>query len=197
MLKLFIEGGFIMYPLLICSIIIWAVVIEKVLFIRQLKKELSFLYDKAGKLLSEQKINEAKGIAHSINPLLCAPYMTILEKGELSDNDWEERIHRRLTETGLGVKRYLWALGTISSSAPFIGLFGTIVGIMSSFDDIAKAGKGGFAIVAAGLSEALIATAAGIIVAVMAVIFYNYFINQLKIFNVDFKNKIFDLKDLM
>jgi biopolymer transport protein ExbB len=69
----------------------------------------------------------------------------------------------------------LWILGTIGSSAPFIGLFGTVVGIIKAFQAMAVTGAGGFSVVAAGISEALIATALGLAVAIIALIFYNYF----------------------
>jgi biopolymer transport protein ExbB len=73
------------------------------------------------------------------------------------------------------LKGPLWVLGTVSSSAPFIGLFGTVVGIIKAFHNMALMGSGGFSVVAAGISEALIATALGLAVAIVAVIFYNYF----------------------
>jgi len=73
------------------------------------------------------------------------------------------------------LKGPLWVLGTVSSSAPFIGLFGTVVGIVKAFHNMAIMGSGGFSVVAAGISEALIATALGLGVAILAVIFYNYF----------------------
>lgn len=76
---------------------------------------------------------------------------------------------------GLWMRRRLWALGSVGALAPFIGLFGTVVGIIRSFRDIANAGTGGFAIVAEGVSEALQATAGGILVAIIAVILFNYF----------------------
>jgi biopolymer transport protein ExbB len=73
------------------------------------------------------------------------------------------------------LKGPLWVLGTVSSSAPFIGLFGTVVGIVKAFHNMAIMGSGGFSVVAAGISEALIATALGLGVAILAVISYNYF----------------------
>ncbi|MFQ5458792.1 MAG: MotA/TolQ/ExbB proton channel family protein, partial [Myxococcota bacterium] len=78
------------------------------------------------------------------------------------------------TQENLLLKERLWLLGTIGSMAPFIGLFGTVVGIIKSFRHMALTGSGGFAVVAAGISEALIATAAGLIVAVISIIAYNY-----------------------
>src|SRR4030095_5913351 len=73
------------------------------------------------------------------------------------------------------LKKHLWILGTVASSAPFIGLLGTVVGIIKSCESMAIAGTGGLAVVAAGISEALVATALGLGIAIIAVIFYNYF----------------------
>jgi biopolymer transport protein ExbB len=73
------------------------------------------------------------------------------------------------------LKGPLWILGTVGASAPFIGLFGTVIGIVKAFHNMAIMGSGGFSVVAAGISEALIATALGLIVAIIAVIFFNYF----------------------
>ena len=73
------------------------------------------------------------------------------------------------------LKGPLWVLATVGSSAPFIGLFGTVIGIVKAFHNMAIMGSGGFSVVAAGISEALVATALGLGVAIIAVIFYNYF----------------------
>ncbi len=70
----------------------------------------------------------------------------------------------------------------MASSAPFIGLLGTVVGIIKSFENMAIIGTGGFTVVAAGISEALVATALGLGVAIIAVMFYNYF--QTRIANI-------------
>jgi biopolymer transport protein ExbB/TolQ len=86
-------------------------------------------------------------------------------------------------------------LGTVGSSAPFVGLFGTVWGIMGSFSAIGAAGKAGFAVVAASISEALIATAAGILVAVVAVMFYNYLQVKIGEINTEFKNALGDMAE--
>lgn len=191
------EGGFIMLPLLICSLIIWVVFFERLYFLHQFKNQYDLLMAKAQVLIQEKKMNEARGLCHNVHPLISAPYLVVFDATELSLEEWEARMGRRLKETQLGLKKYLWLLGTIGSSAPFIGLFGTVIGIIKSFESIAASGKAGFAVVAAGLGEALIATAAGIIVAVIAVVFYNYFQTRLSGLNVEFKNKLEDLKELV
>jgi biopolymer transport protein ExbB len=73
------------------------------------------------------------------------------------------------------MKKNLWILGTVASSAPFIGLLGTVIGIIKAFENMAVVGTGGFTVVAAGISEALVATALGLGIAIIALIFYNYF----------------------
>jgi len=82
-------------------------------------------------------------------------------------------VERQRQEANLRLRQSLWILGTIGATAPFVGLFGTVVGIMRAFHQMAATGQGGFAVVSAGISEALITTAAGIAVAVLAVVLFN------------------------
>lgn len=88
------------------------------------------------------------------------------------------------------LKKHLWILGTVASSAPFIGLLGTVVGIIKAFESMAVAGTGGFAVVAAGISEALVATALGLAVAIIALIFYNYFQTRIATLNGLFRIQV-------
>jgi len=78
------------------------------------------------------------------------------------------------------MERYLPFLATTASSAPFIGLFGTVWGIMTSFQSIGTQGSANLAVVAPGISEALIATAAGLAAAIPAVMGYNFYVNRVK-----------------
>jgi biopolymer transport protein TolQ len=91
------------------------------------------------------------------------------------------RAMRRAATTEIArMERYLAFLATTASSAPFIGLFGTVWGIMTSFQSIGSQGSANLAVVAPGISEALIATAAGLGAAIPAVMGYNYYVNQVK-----------------
>ncbi|MCZ7624767.1 MAG: MotA/TolQ/ExbB proton channel family protein [Candidatus Methylomirabilis sp.] len=80
------------------------------------------------------------------------------------------------------LERYLGSLATLGNVSPFVGLFGTVLGIIRAFEAIAKSGSGGIGTVSAGIAEALIATAAGLFVAIPAVIAYNYFVGRVKLF---------------
>jgi biopolymer transport protein ExbB/TolQ len=196
--ELFKNGGFIMYPLMVCSILVLAVAMERCWFFSHFQKQSAQLFEKAGKLLLENKVNETKGLAQATHPLVSNPLLVMLEtKDQFSRDIWEQKIARKLLETQAGLKKFLWVLGTIGSSAPFIGLFGTVVGIIRSFEAMAQTGKSGFSVVAAGLSEALIATAAGIVVAVFAVVLYNYFQTKLNGINLVFKNGVEEIADLL
>lgn len=100
---------------------------------------------------------------------------------------------QKISELGSGLP----FLATTGSATPFIGLFGTVWGIMASFHDIGQRGSASLAVVAPGISEALVATAAGLAVAIPAVIFYNYFSNKLDLvdgnlanFSTDFLNLV-------
>jgi biopolymer transport protein ExbB/TolQ len=98
-----------------------------------------------------------------------------------------EAVGSQRTVALAGFKRYLWALGTVGSSAPFVGLFGTVVGILKAFQSMSTAGTGGFKVVSQGIAAALVATAAGLLVAIYAIIAYNYFVAKIGSIGVQYK----------
>jgi biopolymer transport protein ExbB/TolQ len=102
------------------------------------------------------------------------------------------------------MKRGLGFLATIGSTAPFIGLFGTVVGIINAFRSIASAGAGGMAVVSGGMAEALVSTGLGLFVAIPAVVAYNQFTGNLENFRVEMNraasqlvNHLFKVPELM
>ena len=97
------------------------------------------------------------------------------QSGKLPMEELEQLASERRFEEMERLKGLLWVLGTVAASAPFIGLFGTVIGIVKAFHSMAIMGSGGFAVVAGGISEALVATALGLFVAIIALISYNYF----------------------
>lgn len=118
--------------------------------------------------------------------------LEVLEKHrgrQLGDFDVVDAVNRaieRVKERELaGLRRGLGGLATIASAAPFVGLFGTVVGIINAFRSMASAGQGGLAAVSAGISEALVTTAFGLLVAIPAVMVYNYLTNRVEDFVVD------------
>jgi biopolymer transport protein ExbB len=144
----------------------------------------------------ESKFDEARHLFDNTDIFIAGPFQTLIvtyKNKPLCD----EKLGVRLGETLAGLKKSLWILATVASVSPFIGLFGTVIGIINAFDAMAKTGKGGFSVVAAGLSEALISTAAGILVAVVALIFYNYFLVRANHIYQHFKQSLEDLQDAL
>lgn len=174
------SGGFAMWPLLICSILTWVVVLERLWRYRRLGQDLRDFHLEAVNALLRGDRRALWKLCDSRQDLPTARLLHVaLER--LSSKDkrlrakWIDAIERSRQLVNQELRQNLWILGTVGSAAPFIGLFGTVVGVLQSFHDIAKTGKGGFSIVAGGISEALIATAAGIVVAVVAVLAFNAF----------------------
>ena len=95
------------------------------------------------------------------------------------------------------MRRGLGGLATVGSTAPFVGLFGTTFGIINSFQGMAKEGGGGLGAVSAGIAEALITTAVGIGVAVVAVLLYNFFTTKVDNIQVDTNESAVELVDLL
>ncbi len=108
---------------------------------------------------------------------------------EVGDFDIVEAVNRaveRVKEREVAdLRRGLGGLATIASAAPFVGLFGTVVGIINAFQSMAASGQGGLASVSAGIAEALVTTAFGLLVAIPAVMIFNYFTNRVDDFVVD------------
>jgi biopolymer transport protein ExbB len=88
--------------------------------------------------------------------------------------DLNQILHTARLEVVMELRRGLWFVGTIGSLAPYIGLFGTVVGIMQAFHAITESGEAGFEVVSGGISEALIATAVGLLVAIVSLALFNW-----------------------
>lgn len=109
-----------------------------------------------------------------------------LEVGEFDIVEAVNRAVERVKEREVAdLRRGLGGLATIASAAPFVGLFGTVVGIINAFQSMAASGQGGLASVSAGIAEALVTTAFGLLVAIPAVMIFNYFTNRVDDFVVD------------
>jgi biopolymer transport protein ExbB/biopolymer transport protein TolQ len=104
-------------------------------------------------------------------------------------------LEREVAITSAEMKKGLGGLATIGSTAPFIGLFGTVMGIINAFTGMAQSGSGGLAAVSAGIAEALITTAFGLLVAIPAVMAFNYFTNRLERFQIEMSNSSAELID--
>jgi len=133
------------------------------------------LGSEVGKLLMHGDLQAARTVCERSNSPVADIFIAALNKVNRPGQSVPRAAERERQRFALWMKRRLWALGTVGALAPFVGLFGTVVGIIRAFRDIGLSGTGGFSVVAEGVAEALYATAGGIFVAVVAVAFYNYF----------------------
>lgn len=169
-----------MLPLLFCSLIAWVVIFERAFRFQKLQRSLKEFHLEAMNLLLRKDLNQVKELCRKNDELPTSKLLqTAIERRYATDEklkkNWVEALERKRQLVNLDVKKNLWVLGTIGSASPFIGLAGTVIGILHAFAQMAREGAGGFAVVAAGISEALVATAAGIVVAVVSVLAYNIF----------------------
>ena len=102
-----------------------------------------------------------------------------LQNAKLGTKGLTELMEATAMKEKLKLEEYLNILGTMGNIAPFIGLLGTVVGIIRAFQNLAASGSGGPSVVAAGIAEALITTAAGLVVAIPSVVAYNYFLRRI------------------
>jgi len=182
--------------LLIFSVVSWAIIFMKYINYRNIKKEneeFSADYLKSSKL--SEILPAAKKYKYSTTAEVFrvgyAELTTLnkLSKESASSGDEihlssldnvDRSLNRACNKEMTKLESALGFLATTGSASPFIGLFGTVWGIMDTFKGIGARGSATLAVVAPGISEALIATAAGLAAAIPAVIFYNYFLNQSK-----------------
>ncbi len=177
MIAMIQQGWLATYPLIFMSIVSFTVIAERLWSLRGLVGQTAKLTRDLHGELSRSDLGAA--LQHAESARSGAPGRVFAEivrqSGTLESDELADLGAERRFEEMEQLKRPLWILGTVASSAPFIGLFGTVVGIIRAFHNMAIMGSGGFAVVAGGISEALVATALGLGVAIIALIFYNYF----------------------
>ena len=201
---------FVLLLLLFFSIISWAIILMKYRVIRKTKKENDmFLEAYMGSARLSDVFPESRKFKYStVAEVFRAGYV---ELGKISKTKRESRTAEEVTGEGIPVEvrgfdnveralnracgsettkleSALGFLATTGSISPFVGLFGTVWGIMNAFRGIGARGSATLAVVAPGISEALIATAAGLAAAIPAVIFYNYYLRQIRTITIEMDN---------
>lgn len=155
---------------------------------------------KAGKFNDAAQSARQHGRSH-VARVVCAGVDELSDNTTNDPNMRVEMVSRALerssTRTLAEMRDGLGALATIGSTAPFIGLFGTIIGIVHAFQGIASSGSGGVAAVSGGIAEALIATALGILVAIPAVMAFNYFVSRLESFHIEIETTSAEFVDFL
>jgi biopolymer transport protein ExbB len=178
------QGALSTYPLLFCSILLFGIVLERMWSLRGIIGATHRLTRAVEPLLAKGDVAGAASAAGNATRTAAGRLVAdLLSRPEAPTRELERLAEERQFEEVQGCGAYLWVLGTIAAAAPFIGLFGTVIGIIRAFHTMSVAGTGGFSVVASGISEALIATALGLAVGIVALVFYNYL--QSKVERID------------
>jgi len=177
------QGGWDMWLLLVISVIGLAVAIERLVFFAAQHGDTKGLLRAIGQKIATDDLDGAVKVCQAQKGMLPRILEFGLRRGEKNRADITDALSIALMEHLNALERNLAIIGTIAVIAPFVGLFGTVLGIIKAFQDIALKGNSTPAVVAAGVSEALITTATGLIIAVIAVVFFNYFKSRIKNYN--------------
>jgi biopolymer transport protein ExbB len=189
----------------------FGVAIERIFTFTQARNQSKMFAPQVAKHLRDQRLKDAIALASSKNYRYSHLAKVVLaglqeyqfqqESGGqgLGREDLMDTVRRSIQRasalTASDLKKGVSALATIGSTAPFVGLLGTVVGVITAFQGIAASGSGGIGAVSAGIAEALVETALGLVVAIPAVWFYNYLTGRIEYFNVEMDNSSSELVD--
>lgn len=176
----------VILPILACSVITVAVVIERMFFYSKNKRDIVHFIPKLQKELARNNLTSAKTLSEQVGGVIGEVSEEAIRIFEDQKSGFSRSFDIAANLATRKLEQRLTVLGTIGGVAPFLGLFGTVVRILYTFNDLAKQGNQADA-VAAGIASALIATALGLGVAIVAVIFYNYFQSIVKRYEDDFQ----------
>ena len=191
-------GGFTMYILLFCSFLSVTVFLDRMIYYRKRSKtKRAEFMTRIARALKGGDIEKVMEICRET----LAPFSNVVYSGlELygrQEKEISNAMEREITIETTKLERYTGIVGTIGNTAVYIGLFGTVLGIIRAFHDISAAGTGGMSIVIGGISEALVCTATGLFVAIPAVIAFNYFAKKVENFMNDMELCASELIDLI
>jgi biopolymer transport protein TolQ len=198
-IKLILQAGYVvkgvLLILLFFSVLSWAIIFYKHRYFTKASKESeAFLrVFRAGR--------DLKGLFSTARTLRISPLANVFqavytEEGRTSREEIKRMLRRYEALEAAKLESYLNFLATTGSTTPFIGLFGTVWGIMNAFRGIGQAGSASLAVVAPGIAEALITTAAGLAAAIPAVVAYNYYLSRARRLIIemeDFSEELLDL----
>jgi biopolymer transport protein ExbB/biopolymer transport protein TolQ len=198
------------FVLVFMSMWSFGVAIERLYTFNQARKQSKLYAPQVAKHLKEGRLKDAVAVSQSKTyqySHLAKVVLAGLQEyqfqhesgGALQREDLLDTVRRAIQRatalTTNDLKKGIPALATIGATAPFVGLLGTVVGVINAFTGIAATGSGGLGAVSAGISEALVETALGLVVAIPAVWIYNYFTTRLEYFNVEMDNSSSELVD--
>jgi biopolymer transport protein ExbB len=197
MLELFKAGGWLMLPLLACSIIAVGIIAERFWSLQTKHISPPELISQIWQWLRFQQVDESRIKALQAN----SPLGQILAAGLINRDHSREITKESIEDVGrhvtVSLERNLNTLGTIAAIAPLIGLLGTVIGMIKVFAVITTEGVGNPETLAGGISEALITTATGLVVAIPSLIFYRFFRGKISRLVVDMEEQAMKLIEIL
>ena len=197
MFELVQAGGWLMAPIILCSIIALAIVVERAWSLREKRVVPGGLVKQVWQKAAKGQITEEQIRAVRAN----SPLGRILAVGLLNRDRDRQVMKEAIEEAGRAVshelERFLTALGTIAAITPLLGLLGTVIGMISVFTTITNLGVGNPAELAGGISQALITTAAGLSVAIPSLIFYRHFRGKVDALTVQMEQEAVKLVEVL
>ncbi len=206
----------VLFILIAFSVVTWAIIIVKIYQLRKAKKQTSDFLELFWEIRNLEKVFD-ESVRYKWSPVaevFKAGYRELRRIKSSSGDDTVgfdgegkhrnktglENIERALKKSAIDetvrIERYHTFLATVASSSPFIGLFGTVWGIMNAFEGIGRLGSATLAVVAPGIADALIATATGLAAAIPAVIAYNYFNREAEVLEMQLDNFILEFLNI-
>jgi biopolymer transport protein ExbB len=186
-----------MMVLLLCSIITVGYAIERTLYFKTTSINAKRFMRELLERLRAGNRNSALDLCRAKKAALARVMEQAVSHLHMGAGDLRERVATAIEVEQVEMERNLGVLGTMSNIAPLLGLFGTVIGIIRAFADIARTGSGGSSVVAMGVSEALMTTAAGIVIAVIATVFFNAFARKIRTRIVEMEDARADLFALL
>lgn len=182
LLQFMLSAGaeWVFWLLILLSVVSVALMVERAVVLMASRSDLTRLQTSLSGLLSGTSVAQVTEEVAQLKGIEASVLRQGLERARFGTEAMEEVVAGLMGLERMKLERGIAFLGTIGSNAPFIGLLGTVLGIVRSFHDLGKNVGGGADVVMAGISEALVATAVGLMVAIPAVIAYNYFLRNIK-----------------
>ena len=197
MLELVKAGGWLMWPIIACSIVALAIIIERLWMLRTTRVVPANLVAQVWQLYRKRQLSN--GHINAIKE--GSPLGRILAAGLANRHHSKEVMKEAIEEVGRQVvhelERYLNTLGTIASISPLLGLLGTVIGMIKVFAAITTAGVGNPAVLAGGISEALLTTAAGLSVAIPSLMFHRYLSGRVEFLVIRMEEEALKMVEIM
>lgn len=179
------RGGIVMIPLLLCSILGLAIIIEKTFSLRKKKILIPEIISIIDSISSVEDIKLATSICEKNRGPLANIILVGLKNQALSMEDIKELTVDQGRQEVRGLERGLSLLETVAGIAPLLGLLGTVIGMIKVFNVISTQGAGQASLLAGGISEALITTATGLVIGIPMLVAFNYYTNRAENFVMD------------